>query len=74
MIFVEYPYQARTHQSTKIKYLHLSINTKLITFYGLEILYKLKIEPENRLLIESPEDYLLAYWIGRYYGFISEVM
>ncbi|MGC9044599.1 MAG: hypothetical protein ACP5KG_12180, partial [Myxococcota bacterium] len=36
--------------------------------------YKLKIEPENRLLVESPEDYLLAYWMGRYYGFISEDM
>ncbi len=36
--------------------------------------YKLKIEPEDKLLIESPEDYLLAYWMGRYYGFISEDM
>lgn len=36
--------------------------------------YKLKIEDENRLLIESPEDYLLAYWLGRYYGFITEDM
>ncbi|MCX7958958.1 MAG: hypothetical protein N3B13_07915 [Deltaproteobacteria bacterium] len=36
--------------------------------------YKLKSEPENKLLIESPEDYLLAYWIGRYYGFIDENM
>ncbi|MCX7944233.1 MAG: hypothetical protein N2746_06980 [Deltaproteobacteria bacterium] len=36
--------------------------------------YKLKIEPENLFLIESPEDYLLAYWIGRYYGFIDENM
>ncbi len=36
--------------------------------------YKLKLEEENRFLIESPEDYLLAYWLGRFYGFISEDM
>jgi hypothetical protein len=34
--------------------------------------YKLKMESENRKLIESPEDFLLAYWMGRYYGFIDE--
>lgn len=25
-------------------------------------------------LVYSPEDYLLAYWMGRYYGFLSEEM
>jgi hypothetical protein len=26
------------------------------------------------LAIESPEDYLLASWLGRYYGLITEDM
>jgi hypothetical protein len=28
----------------------------------------------NPRRIEPPTDYLLAYWMGRYYGFISEGM
>lgn len=28
----------------------------------------------NDRIIEPPSDYLLAYWMGRYYGFISEDM
>ncbi len=29
---------------------------------------------ENRRVIRVPTDYLLAYWMGRYYGFIDEDM
>ncbi len=29
---------------------------------------------ENRRSIKVPTDYLLAYWMGRYYGFVSEDM
>ena len=29
---------------------------------------------ENRRMIYSPEDYLLAYWMGRYHGLIPEGM
>lgn len=29
---------------------------------------------EDRARIESPEDYLLAYWVGRYYGIISAAL
>jgi len=36
--------------------------------------WKLKKEDENKRIIESPEDYLLAYWMGRFFGFISEEM
>jgi hypothetical protein len=28
----------------------------------------------NRRYISSPQDYLLAYWMGRYFGFINENM
>lgn len=28
--------------------------------------------PEDRTYIESPEDFLLAYWLGRFHGFIDE--
>lgn len=28
--------------------------------------------PEDRQYIESPEDFLLAYWLGRYHGLIDE--
>lgn len=28
-------------------------------------------ETADAQLIESPEDYLLAYWLGRYAGFLS---
>jgi len=36
--------------------------------------YDLEVEPENLQWVESPEDYLLAYWVGRYYGFITADM
>jgi hypothetical protein len=36
--------------------------------------YKLEQEPGDPRQIESPEDYLLAYWMGRYYGFFREDM
>ena len=36
--------------------------------------WKLKKEEENRRIVEFPEDYLVAYWMGRYFGFISEEM
>jgi hypothetical protein len=29
---------------------------------------------KNNRLVQPPADYLLAYWMGRYYGFISEDM
>ena len=25
-------------------------------------------------LVHSPDDYLLAYWLGRYFGYITEEM
>jgi len=28
--------------------------------------------PEDRRLVHSPEDYLVAYWLGRYHGIIGE--
>ena len=35
-----------------------------------------EIEPadraEDKRMVYSPEDYLLAYWMGRYHGIISE--
>ena len=36
--------------------------------------YKLEQEDANPRTVESPEDYLLAYWMGRYFGFIREDM
>jgi hypothetical protein len=36
--------------------------------------YSMEKETENLLWVESPEDYLLAYWMGRFYGFITEDM
>jgi hypothetical protein len=36
--------------------------------------YSLEKEPENLQIVESPEDFLLAYWMGRYFGFIPEEM
>jgi len=33
--------------------------------------YELEREPEDRQHVDSPEDFLLAYWLGRYYGFIA---
>lgn len=36
--------------------------------------YIMEIEAENLQIVESPEDYLLAYWMGRYFGFITEGM
>ena len=34
--------------------------------------YRLQSEPGDPTYIESPEDYLLAYWLGRYLGIVSE--
>jgi len=34
--------------------------------------YKINNCAENLRLIEPPTDYLLAYWMGRYYGFIPD--
>lgn len=34
--------------------------------------WELESEAENRRIVESPEDYLLAYWMGRWYGFIRD--
>jgi len=36
--------------------------------------YGLESEPEDLRWVESPEDYLLAYWVGRYFGFITADM
>ncbi len=36
--------------------------------------YKLESEPAEPRWVESPEDYLLAYWLGRYFGFIRAEM
>ena len=36
--------------------------------------YELEQAPAEPKNVESPEDYLLAYWMGRYFGFISEDM
>jgi hypothetical protein len=33
--------------------------------------YRIETGVENRRVIESPEDYLLAYWLGRYFEIIS---
>ena len=33
--------------------------------------YDIEVKPAVPGLHESPEDYLLAYWIGRYYGYIG---
>jgi hypothetical protein len=27
--------------------------------------------PENRRMVFSPEDFLIAYWLGRYHGLIG---
>lgn len=34
--------------------------------------YKPEIDPGDATWVESPEDYLLAYWMGRWFGFIAE--
>jgi hypothetical protein len=34
--------------------------------------YRLEKDDGDPHIVESPEDYLLAYWMGRYYGFIGE--
>jgi hypothetical protein len=34
--------------------------------------YRMEQDAGNRTFLESPEDYLLAYWVGRYFGFLSE--
>jgi hypothetical protein len=36
--------------------------------------YKPETDPGDPTWVESPEDYLLAYWMGRWFGFISEEM
>ncbi|RJO70184.1 MAG: hypothetical protein C4523_05640 [Myxococcales bacterium] len=36
--------------------------------------YLMEQEDGNPAHVESPEDYLLAYWMGRYFGFIGEDM
>jgi hypothetical protein len=33
--------------------------------------YEMESEPENRRIVESPEDFLLAYWLGRHFGLIA---
>jgi hypothetical protein len=33
--------------------------------------YEMESEPENRRIVESPEDFLLAYWFGRHFGLIA---
>ncbi|MCC7380417.1 MAG: hypothetical protein IT384_01200 [Deltaproteobacteria bacterium] len=33
--------------------------------------YKMLQEPEEPRAVDSPEDFLLAYWVGRYFGIIS---
>ncbi|MBI4816408.1 MAG: hypothetical protein HY791_09120 [Deltaproteobacteria bacterium] len=34
--------------------------------------YAIKVEAAIPSLVESPEDYLLAYWVGRYFGILDE--
>lgn len=36
--------------------------------------YALETSPADPRHVESPEDFLLAYWMGRYFGFIDETM
>ncbi len=36
--------------------------------------YKLEQAPADPRTLESPEDYLLAYWMGRYFGFLRAEM
>jgi hypothetical protein len=36
--------------------------------------YEMEVDPGDPRRIESPEDYLLAYWLGRWWGFISPQM
>ena len=36
--------------------------------------YGMEKEDENLRWVESPEDFLSAYWMGRYFGFITENM
>jgi hypothetical protein len=36
--------------------------------------YSLEKEDAEPRHVESPEDYLLAYWMGRFYGFFTEEM
>jgi hypothetical protein len=36
--------------------------------------WELEKDPGDPALVESPEDYLLAYWMGRWWGFIGEEM
>jgi hypothetical protein len=41
-------------------------------FHWINNPYEMEQAAANPLLVESPEDYLLAYWLGRYYGLITE--
>ena len=43
-------------------------------FHWINNPYEMEQYPADPLQIESPEDYLLAYWLGRYYGLITEEM
>ena len=36
--------------------------------------WEMEKEVANPKLVESPEDFLLAYWMGRAYGFITPEM
>jgi len=36
--------------------------------------YKPEVDPGDPKIVESPEDYLTAYWMGRYFGFITPEM
>ena len=36
--------------------------------------YDMEQEPEDPKTVESTEGYLLAYWVGRYFGFITPDM
>jgi hypothetical protein len=43
-------------------------------FHWINNPYQMEQSAADPLSIESPEDYLLAYWLGRYYGLITEEM
>ncbi len=36
--------------------------------------YELEEDPGDPQLVESPEDYLVAYWMARYFGFVTPEM
>ena len=43
-------------------------------FHWINNPYQMEQSAADPLSIESPEDYLLAYWLGRYYGLITDDM